>query len=175
LQDISYGQNGLPMRMVLQIVDASCNPVAGAVVDVWHVAPTGKYSGNDSANENVAFCTGSDSDYTSHLYFRGKQTTDANGIVTFDTCFPGWYTGRTVHVHFTITASGGSLTSQLVFDDALDDEIIATQPIYSSRGARSTSNTTDTVVSSSTQSQYLFETQQMTDGALLAWKTITIR
>jgi protocatechuate 3,4-dioxygenase beta subunit len=174
LRDISYGQGGLPMRMILQIVDASCNPVVGAVVDVWHVAPTGKYSGDDSANENVAFCTGNDSDYTSHLWFRGKQTTDENGIVTFDTCFPGWYSGRTVHVHFTVTAAGGSLTSQLVFADALDDEIIATQPIYSDRGARSTTNATDTVVSSSSQTAYLFDTQQMTDGALLAWKTITI-
>src|SRR6185312_9723008 len=80
IQDISYGYDGLPMAMVLQIVDDTCKPVSGAVVDVWHVSPVGKYSGDDSANEDVAFCTGNDTDFTSHLYFRGKQTTDADGL-----------------------------------------------------------------------------------------------
>jgi protocatechuate 3,4-dioxygenase beta subunit len=174
IQDISYGQNGLPMRMVLQVLDASCNPIAGAVVDVWHVAPTGKYSGDDATNENVAFCTGNDSDYTSHLYFRGKQTTDPNGVVTFDSCFPGWYSGRTIHVHFTITAGSKTFTSQYVFDDTLDDEIVGTQPVYSARGARDTTNQTDTVVSASTAQQFTFQTQKMADGALLAWKAIVV-
>jgi protocatechuate 3,4-dioxygenase beta subunit len=174
IQDISYGQDGLPMRMVFQVLDASCNPISGAVVDVWHVAPTGKYSGDDTVNENVAFCTGNESNYTSHLYFRGKQTTDANGVVTFDSCFPGWYSGRTIHVHFTITSGSKAFTSQYVFDDALDDEIVATQPVYGSRGSRDTTNLTDTVVSTSTYQQFMFQTQQMPDGALLAWKAIVL-
>jgi hypothetical protein len=130
--------------------------------------------GGDTANENVGFCTGNDSDYVSHLYFRGKQTTDADGIVTFDTCFPGWYSSRTVHVHFTMTVGSTSFTSQFVFDDALDDEIIGAQPIYSARGKRDTTNTTDTVVSASTSAQFQFETQKMSDGALLAWKSIVL-
>ena len=174
-QDISYGQPGLPTRTMFQVLDASCRPIAGATVDVWHVSPAGKYSGNDTAHENVAFCTGNDAEYTSHLYFRGKQTTDASGVATFDTCFPGWYPGRTIHVHFTITTTAGkSFTSQYVFDDALCDAIVATQPVYSARGARDTKNTTDTVVSASGYRQFLFETKQMPDGALLAWKAIVL-
>jgi protocatechuate 3,4-dioxygenase beta subunit len=174
LQDISYGQDGLPTRMYFRVLDPSCNPLAGAVVDVWHVAPTGKYSGDDTANENVAFCTGNDADYVSHLYFRGKQTTDAFGVAYFDTCFPGWYPGRTIHVHFTIAAQGKTFTSQYVFDDALDDEIVDTQPIYGSRGSRDTTNLTDSVVSASSYAQFLFQTQKMPDGALLAWKAIVL-
>jgi protocatechuate 3,4-dioxygenase beta subunit len=174
IQDISYGQNGLPMRMVFQVLDASCNPIAGAVVDVWHVAPTGKYSGDDTAHENVAFCTGNDAEYVSHLYFRGKQTTDANGVVYFDSCFPGWYAGRTIHVHFSITSGSKSFTSQYVFDDTLDDEIVGTQPIYSARGKRDTTNATDNVVSAGTYEPFVFQTQKMPDGALLAWKAIVL-
>jgi protocatechuate 3,4-dioxygenase beta subunit len=174
IQDISYGQDGLPMRMVFQVLDASCRPLAGATVEVWHVAPTGKYSGDDTAHENVAFCTGSDSQYSTHLYFRGKQTTDANGVAFFDTCFPGWYSGRTVHVHFTITSGSQSFTSQYVFDDTLDDDIIDTQPVYDTRGKRDTTNLTDTVVSASDYQQFVFQTQRMADGALLAWKAIVL-
>ena len=176
IQDISYGYTGLPMRMYLQILDDACKPVAGALVDVWHVGPTGKYSGNDSAHENVAFCTGNDTDFTSHLYFRGKQTTDVNGIVYFDTCFPGWYASRTIHIHMTISIGGTAyVTTQLGFADTLDDEIVATQPVYKDRGSRDTLNSTDTVLPSTDVDNYLFETQKMTDGAMLAWKTLILR
>ncbi|HEY2513285.1 MAG TPA: hypothetical protein VGI39_20595 [Polyangiaceae bacterium] len=176
IQDISYGYDGLPMRIYLQILDESCKPVSGAVVDVWHVSPVGKYSGDDSANEQIAFCTGNDSDFTSHLYFRGKQTTDANGIVYFDTCFPGWYSSRTVHIHMTISVGGQAyVTTQLCFDDALDDEIIASQPIYDTRGKRDTTNSTDSVYSSGSFADYEFQTAKMTDGAMLAWKTLILR
>jgi protocatechuate 3,4-dioxygenase beta subunit len=176
IQDISYGYDGLPMAMVLQIVDDTCKPVAGAVVDVWHVSPVGKYSGDDTAHEDVAFCTGNDPDFTSHLYFRGKQTTDAEGLVTFYTCFPGWYPGRTIHVHLTISAFGAaSVTTQLYFDDALDDAIVASQPLYDTRGARDTTNETDAVITPAAVSSYLFTTQRMSDGAMLAYKTVVLR
>jgi protocatechuate 3,4-dioxygenase beta subunit len=174
IQDISYGQDGLPMRMYFRVLDSSCHPISGAVVDVWHVAPAGKYSGNDTGHENVPFCTANDSEYASHLYFRGRQTTDANGVVYFDTCFPGWYPGRTIHVHFIVTSGATMFTSQFVFDDLLDDEIIATQPIYNARGMRDTTNLTDSVVSVSTYQEFLFQTEKMPDGALLAWKAIVL-
>lgn len=176
IQDISYGKSGLPLRMVLQIVNESCQPVAGALVDVWHTGPGGVYSGNDAVNENVAFCTGNDADYTSHVYFRGKQVSDANGLVSFDTCFPGWYSGRTIHIHMTISVGGQAyVTTQLFFPDTLDDEIVGTQPLYDTRGARNTTNLTDTVITASALPDYLFQTQKMTDGAMLAWKTIVLR
>jgi protocatechuate 3,4-dioxygenase beta subunit len=94
--------------------------------------------------------------------------------VFFDTCFPGWYPGRTVHVHFTITLASQSFTSQYVFEDALDDEILSTQPLYSARGKRDTTNATDSVVTAADYQQFLFQTQKMTDGSLLAWKAIVL-
>jgi protocatechuate 3,4-dioxygenase beta subunit len=176
IQDISYGYPGLPTRMYLQIFDDGCAPIAGASVDVWHVSAAGKYSGNDAANENVAFCTGGDSDFTSHLYFRGRQTTDATGVVFFDTCYPGWYSGRTVHIHLIVRLGDQSyLTTQLFFDDTLNDDVLNSQALYDSRGGRDTTNKSDSVIAASAVSTYLFQTQKMTDGALLAWKTLVIR
>jgi protocatechuate 3,4-dioxygenase beta subunit len=175
-QDISYGYAGLPTRLYFRVLDDACRPVAGASVDIWHVSAGGKYSGSDPKNENVAFCTGDDADFTSHLYFRGKQTTDANGVVFFDTCYPGWYPGRTVHVHFTVRLGDTAyVTSQFFFDDALNDDILGGQALYSSRGARTTNNANDNVVAASSVAAYSFETLKMPDGALLAWKTIIVR
>ncbi len=176
IQDISYGYDGLPLRLYFQVLDESCAPVANATIDVWHVSAVGKYSGDDAVNEDVAFCTGNDTAFTSKLYFRGKQTTDASGVLYFDTCYPGWYSSRTVHIHLTISIGGEAyVTTQLCFDDALDDSIIAAQPTYDTRGARDTTNTTDTVFSASDYGDYQFQTAQMSDGAMLAWKTIIVR
>lgn len=175
-EDISDGISGLPVRIALQLLDESCKPIAGAIVDVWHAAPSGKYSGNDTANEQVGFCTANDSDYTSHMYFRGHQTSDANGLVYFDTCFPGWYTSRAIHIHMTITVNGtASVTTQFCFDDALNASIFANEPVYVDRGQPDTKDTTDTVFSASTYQEYEFATARMEDGAMLAYKTIVLR
>jgi protocatechuate 3,4-dioxygenase beta subunit len=171
-KDISEGQPGLPVRMVLMVVDESCNPVEGATVDVWHCSPTGLYSGDDASE----MCTSNDEEARAGRWFRGVQTTDAGGRVEFDTCFPGWYSSRTIHVHFTVRIGGTEyVTSQLVFDDTLDDEIVASQPIYKDRGARDTKNTNDNVVGGATVTDYTFQTQRMSDGAMLAWKALVVR
>jgi hypothetical protein len=109
-------------------------------------------------------------------WFRGVQTTDANGRAEFDTCFPGWYSSRTIHIHFTIRINETEYaTSQLFFDDALDDEIVATQPLYNARGSRDTTNQNDSVISATAVADYTFQTARMSDGAMLAWKTLIVR
>jgi protocatechuate 3,4-dioxygenase beta subunit len=168
-KDISEGHNGLPVRLAFLVVDSACQPVAGASVDIWHAAPEGVYSGDDAAQ----MCTLNDPNALQARWFRGVQTTDAKGRVDFDTCFPGWYSGRTIHIHFTVRLSGTEyVTSQLYFDDALDDEIVETQPLYDTRGARDTKNASDHIYPGS---GYVFQTQRTPDGAMLAWKTLVIR
>lgn len=77
-------------------------------------------------------------------YLRGAQTTDANGIVTFTTIFPGWYTGRTVHIHLKVHIDKKTvLTTQLFFDDTLSDEIFSTVAPYTDHQGRDTRNATD--------------------------------
>jgi hypothetical protein len=175
-------------RDVLQALGAGVawGPLA-QLVGCGDNAPSGRPTAGDAATdrgplasgsggaENVAASSdGNDTNYTSHLYFRGKQVTNSTGVVLFDTCFPGWYSGRTIHVHFIIRAGSKSLTSQYLFDDALNDEIIGTQPIYNARGRRDTTNVTDPFVSASQYRQFLFQTQRMPDGAMLAWKAIVV-
>jgi protocatechuate 3,4-dioxygenase beta subunit len=171
-KDISEGANGLPMRMAFLVVDESCTPIEGAEVDVWHTSATGFYSGEEASPG----CTLGDPEALAGHWFRGIQTTDANGRVDFDSCFPGWYAGRTIHIHLTVRVGGVEyVTSQLYWDDVLCDEIIASEPIYSDRGPRDRTNATDGIFPQGSGTAYLFETAHMDDGAMLAWKTLVIR
>ena len=171
-EDISENHDGLPVRMSFLVVDGACKPIPNATVDIWHAAPEGLYSGEDASD----FCTSGDATARANRWFRGVQTTDANGRVNFNTCFPGWYSSRTIHVHFTVRLNDQEyVTSQFVFDDALNDDIVGTQPLYKDRGPRDTTNSNDTVVSAESAAAYSFQTQRMSDGALLAWKTIVLR
>lgn len=172
-KDISEGYTGLPMRISFKIVDESCKPISGATVDIWHTQRKGLYSGNDTNS----MCTDGDADAQSHRYFRGVQTTDANGRVDFDSCFPGWYSSRTVHVHFTVRrGSSEYLTSQLVFDQDLVTEIFSTHPEYAEFGQPDTSNANDNVVGGEADMSVIsFNYAKMSDGALQVYKKLVIR
>lgn len=173
-QDVSEGYPGLPVRLALKIVTAtSCTPVAGAVVEIWHTQVTGVYSG---ITPSPGFCSGGDADAPNHSYFRGTQTTDAAGRVDFDTCFPGWYPGRAIHIHFKVTVGATSyLVSQLFFDTALTTQIFASHPTYTAEGQPDTANANDSVIGGGAIAQYQLDTARMSDGAMLASKTIALR
>ena len=169
-RDITSGMTGLPVRLGFCIVRASdCQPVTNATVDVWHTNSSGIYSaltaqvcttGQNVVNQN--FC-------------RGVQPTDSDGSVYFDTVFPGWYSSRTTHIHFTIRINGTEyVTSQFAFADRVSDFIYRKHPLYSARTLRTTNNTNDTVFSSSTISAFTFNTRYK-DNQLQAFKTIAIQ
>jgi protocatechuate 3,4-dioxygenase beta subunit len=135
--------NGVPLNLTIQVVNftgSGCSPLASAMVDVWQVDAAGVYS--DESSEATVGLT----------FLRGYQVTDANGIVTFKTIYPGWYTGRTVHIHVMvrIATSASQFTTQLFFDDSLTDTIFANAP-YNSRGTRDTRNSNDSNYTSQTQ------------------------
>jgi protocatechuate 3,4-dioxygenase beta subunit len=134
-------KEGTQLRLkfnVSQVSASACVPLVGAFVDVWHCDAEGVYS--DVADRAVGF------DTTGQKFLRGYQVTEANGSAEFTTIYPGWYQGRTVHIHFKIRTSldsaGKEFTSQLFFDDALSDEVFAQAP-YAAKGQRSTKNSTD--------------------------------
>lgn len=107
---------------------------------------------------------------------RGIAESKADGTVTFDSCFPGWYRSRTIHVHVIVTTSSKlSVTTQFFFEDAMCDAIVAGQPLYKDRGSRDTTNQNDTVVSAAAAPAYCFDVAQMSDGAMLASKRIVLR
>jgi protocatechuate 3,4-dioxygenase beta subunit len=186
-KDVSDGLVGLPTRFEFLIVDKSCNPIPGAIVEIWYASPGGTYSkaaeaidagagyGGSLSDLNVGFCTGNDATAVASNWLRGYQVADANGRVTIDGIFPGWYASRTTHVHFIVTANGHtSVTSQLIFDETLTTAIYTKHGSYSSRGNKDTTNANDMVVKGLTESEITMSYSQQSDGAIVAWKVITI-
>jgi hypothetical protein len=172
--DVSDGNRGLPVRLALKLVThTTCAPIADAVVEIWHTHAKGVYSGQ---TPSPGFCSGGDVEAPTQNYFRGTQTSDANGVVTFDTCFPGWYPGRAIHIHFSVRVGGTAyLVSQLFFPQPLIDEIFSCHPDYMPYGAPDTPNANDGVVANGNVGPYVVETARMSDGAMLASKVIALR
>lgn len=171
-RDVSEGYTGLPVRLALRVVDETCTPIEGARVEIWHTRNSGLYSGGPTS-----MCTSGDADALAHLYFRGGQTTDADGVVGFDTCLPGWYRGRAVHIHFQVFLDGGAsatVVSQLFFSQELLTSIFATHADYASFGQPDTPNASDGIYRGVGDGG-LVETERMSDGAMLAWKQIVVR
>jgi protocatechuate 3,4-dioxygenase beta subunit len=172
-EDISDGMDGLPMRVSLLVVSSNgCRPIPGAIVDIWHSGSTGAYS----AYATGTTCNPGTVDTTGEMFGRGIQMTNEMGRADFSTIFPGWYRGRAIHLHFTVRVNGrDSKTSQLYFEDKLIDEIHM-QGVYKARGKRDTPNSTDNTFKSgnATPEQVIMAAAQRQDGALHAWKVISV-
>jgi len=105
---------GVPLEVTLTLVDPSdgCTPLAGCAVYLWHCDQAGNYSLYSSAVQ-------------AENYLRGVQEADDNGQVTFQTIFPGCYSGRWPHIHFEVyesldaatSATGRLATSQLALPE----------------------------------------------------------
>ena len=176
--DVSDGWDGIPVRLALRVLDEACQPLEDAIVEIWHTNYRGVYSGQINAA-----CNEDEVDRQAG-YFRGYQRTSTDGRVDFDTVFPGWYSGRCVHIHFRIMAgtydaadgAAATLVSQLFFSDALVASIFQSEPLYADYGQPDTTVATDGVVGGEDDpSPYVCDVAQMTDGAMLASKTIIVR
>jgi protocatechuate 3,4-dioxygenase beta subunit len=124
-------KEGIPLLLKFRVSEMSanaCTPLAGAQVDIWHCDALGVYSDVQDRSFNTV----------GQRWLRGYQVTDENGIAEVMTIYPGWYQGRTVHIHFKIrtdpaSESGYEFTSQLNFDDTLSDQVF-TQGVYAQKG-----------------------------------------
>lgn len=126
--DITEGRPGAALRLRLQIVDADCRPLEGARVDIWHCDAIGQYSGYPGQGDDNA-------DLSGEAFLRGTQMAGADGIVAFRTIYPGWYPGRTPHVHFTVLIREAELlTGQVFFPDDASAEVFAAHDAYRNRG-----------------------------------------
>jgi hypothetical protein len=128
-RNIRGGRPGTPLTLRLKVIDATtCKPIRNATVDIWHCDAGGVYSGVSGNKGN---------------FLRGIQRSDAAGNVRFDTIVPGWYGGRTPHIHVKVFVSGNELhTGQLFFRPAALRTIYA-QGTYASRGQADTTNSSD--------------------------------
>jgi len=134
--DIREGKPGTLLSLeLLVVVGQNCVPLANAAVDIWHCDAAGVYSGFTGQLGGL--------DTRQQVFLRGTQLTGADGRVRFQTIYPGWYPGRTTHIHFKVHLSGNrEVTSQLYFDEALNREVYTTVP-YAAHGQKDTSNAAD--------------------------------
>src|SRR5262245_26072810 len=132
-RNITDGRPGTPLTLRLTVVDArTCKPIKGATVDIWHCDASGIYSGFGAGR-------------ASRTFMRGVQRTNADGVATCKTVYPGWYQGRTVHVHVKVHVRGNVVhTGQLYFPDPVTDAVYKKAP-YTSRPNRDVRNADDFV------------------------------
>jgi protocatechuate 3,4-dioxygenase beta subunit len=132
-RNITEGRPGTPLTLRLTVVDAkTCRPIKGAAVDIWHCDASGIYSGFGAGR-------------ASRTFMRGIQRTNANGVATFRTVYPGWYQGRTVHIHVKVHVRGNVVhTGQLYFPDRVTDAAYRRAP-YTRRPNRDVRNADDAI------------------------------
>jgi protocatechuate 3,4-dioxygenase beta subunit len=145
-RDITEGRPGVPLTLKIRVIDVKrCAPIHSAAVDVWHCDAGGLYS-DESSNGT-----------SGQTYLRGVQLTNKRGLATFETVYPGHYTGRATHIHLKVhiggKARGGTLrgghvshTGQLFFDESANSSVYSLAP-YSADTAQRTPNSSDSIYS----------------------------
>ena len=146
---VSEGATLILDWVVSQADGSACMPMEGVIVDVWHCDALGAYSGVEGDSGD---------------FLRGFQRTDANGKASFTTVYPGWYSGRAVHIHFKIrtdpdASAGFEFTSQLFFDDDLSRSVYATG-VYAQKGAQDVPNASDGIFNQSDGATLLAVSQE---------------
>lgn len=151
-RDITEGRPGVPVHLRLQVADARCRPLEGARVDLWHCDAQGLCSGFGGDN-------GTDS-RRGETFLRGSQSVDARGVAEFDTIWPGWYRGRTAHMHVKVWLdSPHVLTAQIFFPDTLSQYFYENVPAYRREVTRDTYNGNDGIAQQATHASFAAVTE----------------
>jgi protocatechuate 3,4-dioxygenase beta subunit len=132
-RNIKEDRKGIPLTLRFRVLNANtCRVIRGAAVEIWHADGSGAYSGVSG---------------DSHTYLRGIQRTNAKGWVRFETIYPGWYRGRTPHIHMKVFVSGQEVhTGQVFMKDSVSARVYS-RGIYASRGQAETTNSEDNIYS----------------------------
>ena len=141
--DGTSAQTGVPLSLTVYVYDGKngCTAMQNVQVDIWQCNAAGVYSAESSEST------------VGQSWLRGYQLSDATGKVAFSTIIPGWYSGRTNHIHLRLrstydsTTNSGSNTIQMFFDPTLIDTLSTSVAPYSSEGVNPTTNALDRVYS----------------------------
>lgn len=169
--DITEGRLGLPLALDLNVVEAeSGDPLPDIRVDCWHADAAGCYSGFQGQGDERAIST------VGQRFLRGTQRADRHGRVLFATIYPGWYDGRTAHVHYKVFAEGKPVSvGQIYFPDDLNRFVFTTVPPYSNRSRRrDTRNRDDQVLARVGSNAGVVAAVRMTGPRLVASLTIAV-
>ncbi|KAH8115609.1 Intradiol ring-cleavage dioxygenase [Phellopilus nigrolimitatus] len=173
-QDLIEDQKGVKLRLDIGVINtATCEPVPDAFVELWSANATGFYGAFET---KLGPGPGGDPDRrppgggdrprpppggprgghggppmsSRNTWLRGGYPTDAAGTVDIATIYPGFYSGRTIHVHLmvhmgweeaangTIISHSGSVkhVGQLFFDESWNDAVLRTSPYGDNKGRR---------------------------------------
>ena len=137
--DIAEDRPGAPVQLELRIIESGpCTPISNVRVDIWHADAAGAYSGYDRQGDRGDVST------KGNTFLRGTQIANDDGRVTFRTVYPGWYPGRTPHIHVKVFLDQTTLvTGQIYFPDTLSEKIYTTRAPYNVRSHADTTNATD--------------------------------
>lgn len=156
--DVQEDRTGAPLTVKLKILgEDNCTAMQNVRVNIWHCDKDGVYSGYATPQNPGGVAD--------TKWLRGYQMTDANGEVTFNTIFPGWYSGRICHIHFKVTMSStASRVSQLTFDIPAKNAIYAALPALYTKGADPMTIASDNIFSDGVDYQLAMLTGNATDG-----------
>ncbi|PWW74372.1 aromatic compound dioxygenase, partial [Tuber magnatum] len=182
--DVRDGEPGIDLWADIQVVDINtCDPIPNLYLDWWHANASGVYSGVVADGNGDS----SDASNINKTFTRGLRPTSSEGVAQLLSIFPGYYTGRTTHVHILAhvnatlhrnqTLSGGhnAHVGQFFFDQSLISAVSAVAP-YSASTKEYTPNANDTILAQEADSmdpimEYALLGDGVEDG-ILAWITV---
>jgi protocatechuate 3,4-dioxygenase beta subunit len=125
--DITEGKEGVRITYEFLVQDSRCQPLPGAIVDLWQADRSGVYS-DFSSQASLG-----------QTFLRGYQVTDGSGRCRFTSIFPGWYAGRLTHLHGKLKVNGTTNpTTNFFFPKTIETDVY-NSPLYSGRGQNNTS------------------------------------
>ncbi|KAL4948391.1 Intradiol ring-cleavage dioxygenase [Aspergillus filifer] len=190
-RNVAENQEGVPLFLDIQLIDVNtCEPLTNVYTDIWHCNATGVYSGV-VASGNGNSDDESNSDTT---FLRGIQSSGEDGVVQFESIFPGHYTGRAVHIH-VVTHPGDQIqvlpnntlaglydtrashVGQIFFDQDLITEVEKNAP-YSTNIQTLFNNSDDSILETEAETtdpfvEYVLLGDSVSDG-IFAWISLGI-
>ncbi|KAJ5505000.1 hypothetical protein N7463_007874 [Penicillium fimorum] len=188
-KNIAESQGGVPLYMDIQLINTNtCEPIPEIYMDLWHCNSTGVYSGivasgNGNSGDNTNLNT---------TFNRGVQKSNEDGVIQFQSTFPGHYTGRATHIHVLthpanetrVLANGtisGLYTShsshvgQIFFDQDLISAVEEVPP-YSTNTQTLMTNAEDSILSEELDTidpfmEYVYLGDDVSDG-IFAWISV---
>lgn len=148
--DMRDGREGVELQLNYRLLDADGNcmkPIADVEVYTWHTDALGLYSGFNGQNPDQTYMGGGERTVENMERFcRGMQLTNAEGVASFRSIYPGWYFGRPIHIHFVALRKGSKaevssyrsaqfhiFTTQLYFEEQFSRKIHENNAPYTKR------------------------------------------
>ena len=165
ISDIRSDRTGIEMTVNITVQDRNrnCQPLPGALVDIWHCDKDGNYSeyGGSRIQSN---------NFQNVKFLRGRQKSDTKGQVTFKTIFPGWYRVRAPHIHVEVFDSTGKslLITQIAFPMQVNDTVYTRATQYYTKGKQDTANEADGLFAYSLNNQVATVSGTIDKGLMLS-------